>query len=130
MPLRRVIVILHFTSEHRTFLVRSLDIYLFVELFDRVSNAAYLLGPLSIDMLRVFLLAQHENIWEVLLDWLGVLRQIMVIITYSAYDYLRQVPLLCISRLLRVDDAIERNLLIIDDCWLGIERLNLVFTLM
>ena len=88
MPLRRVIVILHFTSEHRTFLVRCLGIYRFVELFDRVSNAAYLLGPLSIDMLRVFLLAQHENIWEVLLDWLGVLRQIMVIITYSAHNYL------------------------------------------
>ena len=72
MPLRRVIVIPHFASEHRTFLVRSLDIYRFVELFDRVSNAAYLLSPLSIDMLGAFLLAQREDIWEVLLDWLGV----------------------------------------------------------
>ena len=130
VPLRRVIFIFHFTSEHRTFLVCSLNIYWFIELLDGVSNAAYLLSPLSIDMLRVFLLAQHENIWEVLLDWLGVLRQIMVIITYSAHNYLWQVPLLCISRLLCVDDTIERNLLVIDNCWLGIERLNLIFTLM
>lgn len=130
VPLRRVIFIFHFTSEHRTFLVCSLNIYLFIELLDGVSNAAYLLSPLSVDMLRVLLLAQHENIREVLLDRLSVRRQIMALLTVSVHDYLRQIPLLCITRLLSVDHSIQRNLLVLNKRWLRIERLNLIFTLL
>lgn len=111
-------------------MVRCLNVYLFVELLDRVANAAYLLSPLSIDMLRIFLLVQHKDIREVLLDWLGIRRHIVVFFTYSAHDYLWQIPLLRIARLLGVDGSIERNLRVFDHCCLGIERLNLIFTLL